>query len=105
MGELEFDFQDKSKPLNYTIRMASKLQQFGEPDLLPDLIRHMYVVDQLDKERIQHMSDLLFNPKNLNIYLRSKNFDVSTQCTLEDPFYNTKYGREPFSEHLLGLMT
>ena len=51
------------------------------------------------------MSELLTNPKNLNIYIRSKNFDASSQCTLEDPFYSTKYGREPFSEHLLRLMT
>ena len=52
MGEIEFDFLDKTKPLNYTIRMASKMQLFSEPETLADLIRHMYVVDEFNPEQI-----------------------------------------------------
>ena len=28
VGEIEFDFLDKSQPLNYAIRLASKMQLF-----------------------------------------------------------------------------
>jgi insulysin len=34
VGEIEFDFLDKSKPLNYTIRLASEMQLFeGEEEI------------------------------------------------------------------------
>jgi hypothetical protein len=52
------------------------------------------------------MSGLLANPKNLNVYLRSKNFEKEPElCPIEDPWYFTKYGKEQFSEKMLGLMT
>lgn len=73
--------------------MAAKLQDFETSDKLPDLIRHMYVVEQLDKPRIQQMSELLSDPSNLNIYIRSKTF-TPEQCPIEDPWYFTKYGKE-----------
>ena len=50
VGEIEFDFLDKTKPLNYTIRMASKMQLFSEPENLADIIRHMYIVDEFIPE-------------------------------------------------------
>ena len=106
VGEIEFDFLDKSNALNYTSRLASKLQHFSEPETLPHLIKHMYVVERFDKERTQEMSELLVNPKNLNIYLRSKTFESTPElCPIEDNWYLTKYGKEQFNEKLLSLMT
>jgi secreted Zn-dependent insulinase-like peptidase len=52
VGEIEFDFLDKTRPLNYTSRLASKMQHFAEDVTLPHLIKHMYVVEEFDKERI-----------------------------------------------------
>lgn len=106
VGELEFDFLDKSKPLNYCIRLASKMQKFDTNETLAELIRHSYVVESLDKPRVQEMSDLLVNPKNLNIYLRSKTFSEEPSLTpIEDRWYKTKYGKEAFNEKLLKIMT
>jgi len=69
------------------------------------LIKHMYVVEKMDRERIQEMSGLISDPRNLNIYLRSKSFEKTPEaCPIEDPWYKTKYGKEKFSEKLLGLM-
>jgi secreted Zn-dependent insulinase-like peptidase len=105
VGEIEFDFLDKSKPLNYTSRLASKMQQFdGSEAAVEDMIRHMYVVEQFDKPRIQIMSELLTQPQNLNIYLRSKTFSEE-QCPIADPWYFTKYGKEKFSDRILQLIT
>lgn len=51
---------------------------------------------------IQRMSTLLTDPKNVNIYIRSKSFDNKADLTpLEDRWYKTKYGKEPFSPALL----
>lgn len=62
----------------------------------------MYIVEDLDKQRIQEMSDLLADPKNLNIFLRSKSFEGQTDK--EEYWYKTKYARESFSDELKDKM-
>jgi insulysin len=105
IGEIEFDFLDKSSPVNYCVRLASKMQIFSEPENVADLIRHMYVVDQLDKERIEQMSSLIVDPNNANIYMRSKSFEGKPEVVpIEDQWYGTKYGKAKFDEKLLKLM-
>jgi secreted Zn-dependent insulinase-like peptidase len=63
--------------MNYSSRLASKMQQFDTEETLPHLIRHSYIVENFDKELTQKMSELLTDPKNVNIYLRSKTFEAS----------------------------
>lgn len=77
--------------------------QLFEGEHLEHLIRHMYGVQELDKARITEMLDLLCDPKNLNIYIRSKSYE--SVCTKEDTWYKTKYLRESFNEGQLRLMT
>ena len=48
------------------------------------------------------MANLIADPKNLNIFFRSKSFE--NECTLEDKWFGTKFSKEGFSEHLLTLM-
>lgn len=45
IGEIEFDFMDKSSPVNYCVNLAGKMQLFSEPENVADLIRSMYVVE------------------------------------------------------------
>jgi len=44
----------------------------------------------------------MLDPKNLNIYIRSKSFE--SICDKEDKWYKTKYTRSAFSEELLRLI-
>ena len=44
------------------------------------------------------MSNLLTDPKHLNIYLRSKSFEGAAELNKEDYWYKTKYGNGPFPE-------
>ena len=82
--------------------MASTMQIFEGEDL-EQLIRHLYGIQEFDKERITQLIELINDPKNLNIYIRSKSYEsVSIQ---EDPWYKTKYLREPFNDDLLSVMT
>jgi secreted Zn-dependent insulinase-like peptidase len=85
VGEIQFDFLDKTSPVGYTIKLAGKMQDFDTPEKIQDIIKHMYVVETLDKERTQEMSNLLVDPSNLNIYLRSKTFAKTPELVpLED---------------------
>ena len=71
------------------------MQHFEDAESLTNLIKHMYVVETFDKARTQQMSELLVQPQNLNIYLRSKTFEATPElCPIEDPWYFTKYGKE-----------
>ncbi len=61
------------------------MQDFDTPEKIQDIIKHMYVVETLDKDRTQEMSNLLIDPQNLNIYLRSKTFAKTPEVVpLED---------------------
>lgn len=79
IGEINFDFVDKSSPMNYTLKLASRMQLFETDDDLPHILRHAYVADELDHKRVQQMSELLCDPSRVNIYMRSKTFE--SQCT------------------------
>lgn len=67
------------------------------------MLKQFYIIEEFDRERIQEMSNLIADPKNLNIYMRSKSFEKD--CTREDKWYKTKYSRESFSEDLLKIIT
>ena len=52
MGEIEFDFADKKQAMATCIKLASKLQLFEDPEHLPNILKHQYIVESLDKEKI-----------------------------------------------------
>lgn len=83
--------------------MTSKLQVVDEdPKYRERLIKSQYVVEEFNKEVIQEMANLIADPKNLNIYFRSKKFEG--QCELDDIWYHTKYSCEKFSESIKAKM-
>ena len=51
VGEIQFDFMDKTSPVGYTIKLAGKMQDFDTPEKIQDIIKHIYVVETLDKDR------------------------------------------------------
>ena len=84
VGELEFAFADKSDPADYCIKLTSKLQLIKDSvEYRTNLLRHQYVVEEFNPTQIQELSDLLADPKNVNIYFRSKQF-TEAECPLED---------------------
>ena len=89
MGELEFQFADKEDPIEYVVKLASKMQLFESDEKAKDLLKHMHVVEELDKELVSQISKQLADPANMVVVMRSKTFEA--QCTLEDPYFLTKY--------------
>jgi secreted Zn-dependent insulinase-like peptidase len=67
-----------------------------------NIIRKSYEIDHFDKERTQEMLNLVSDPTQCNIYIRSKKFEGKTDK--EAPWYSTKYSSEKFSEDLLNKM-
>jgi hypothetical protein len=57
------------------------------------------VVDVLNKELVAEAGACIADPHQSILVIRSKTFEG--QCSLEDPWYNTKYSLEPYSEALL----
>ena len=105
VGEIEFQFADKEEPLDYTVKLAGKMQLFETEEKLRDILKHEYVIEELDRERIQETSALLADPKNVVVFMRSKTFEEQGICTLEDPWYHTKYSKEPLKAELIEKMT
>lgn len=72
---------------------------------LKDILKHQYVVEELDQGRVQEMSNLLADPMNSITMIRSKSFEGEQGgCNLEDPWYATKYSKERYSDDLLDVM-
>ena len=53
VGEIKFRFSDKEDPLDYVTTQSNKMQLFDTPEKVKDILRHQWVVEELDKERIQ----------------------------------------------------
>jgi len=52
VGALSFQFAEKEDAFEYVVRLTEKMQQFDTPEKLKDILKHQYVVEDLDAERI-----------------------------------------------------
>ena len=59
------------------------------------------MVEELDKPRTQEMLNLVSQPEGSLIIIRSKSFEGTGECTLEDTYFGTKYVKQAYSESLL----
>jgi secreted Zn-dependent insulinase-like peptidase len=100
LGKIKFDYLDKGSAINYCVSLSSTMQRFEKVEDLPHLLRHRYVADDFNKDRIQEMQTLIADPKNSQIYLRSKSFDDSI-LTIDQYWYKFKYSSEKYSNELL----
>lgn len=67
---------------------------------MSQILRSKYVADVFDKPRIQQMTELLCDPKNLLVFLRSKSFEGKLKDM--EYWYKTPYETEKINEALLG---
>ena len=75
VGELEFQFQDKEEPLEYTINLASKMQLMTNAEELRGILKNEYVVEKLDAALIAELGALIADPMQSVTILRSKSFE------------------------------
>ena len=98
IGAMQFMFAEKNDSIATCKGLARSMPQFNDENV-DQLIRARYVVDQFDQEKTREIAGMMCDPKNLNIYMRSKSFEGKTDQV--DKWYATKYSVDPLSESLL----
>ena len=87
ISQLNFDFRNKKKPIDFTKAYASNLMLY-KPE---DVFTGDYLYQEYNEELIKKYLDLL-NMGNLNIYFFSQSFEK--ECNLIEKIYGTKYTKE-----------
>ena len=87
MAQINFDFKNKSKPLDLAEKYAGYLIEY-KPE---DIFIGKYLYKEYNEELIKKYLDLL-NMDNLNIYFMSKSLEK--ECNLTEPIYGTKYTKD-----------
>ncbi len=68
---MKFDFADKGDAINYCVKLASAMQRFTTEEEISHLLRHFYIADVFDKERVKEFAKLLAMPEYSQMYLTS----------------------------------
>jgi len=76
------------------------MQRFEKPEDIPHLLRHTYVADDFDKQRVQEMITEIANPANSAIYLRSMSFEEKDLDQFQY-WYKYKYSTQKYSEEFM----
>jgi len=76
------------------------MKNFSKESDIPHLLRHRYIADDFDKERVKEMTKLIADPKNSLIFLASKKFD-DKDLPINEEWYNINYSSDKFDEDLL----
>ena len=53
VGNLKFDYQEKSDLMSYCVKLAGKMHLFETPDEMQHIIRHAYTALTFDAERVK----------------------------------------------------
>lgn len=77
VGRLQFEYADKQDPVDYAVEMTKQMQLFTSQEEVREILRHQYVVERLDKERVQEMLELVAKAENTAVIIRSKSFEAA----------------------------
>lgn len=91
---------EKSSPINYAVRLAQKMPNFKTPEDIQHLIRHSYLTDQFDPQRLASVTEVLADPANSLVLVSSKSFEQST-LPIHEKWYKFDYSLQKFSEERL----
>jgi len=100
IGKIRFDFSDRTAPMGYASSLAALMKNFSSPEDIPHLLRHRYIADDFDRERVQEMAKVIADPKNVLVFVTSKKFE-DEQLPIHESWYNINHSVAPLSEALL----
>ena len=87
IAQLNFDFKNKVKPIDFTKKYNDYLISY-KPE---DVFTGKFIYKEYNEELIKKYLDLL-NMENINIYFISKSLEK--ECDLTEKMYGTKYSKE-----------
>ena len=90
--------------MDYAVEMTKQMQLFTTPEEVREILKHQYVVEKLDKERVQEMLKLVAKAENTAVIIRSKSFEADGSCTQEDTHYGTKFSKQPYTDAIKEAM-
>ena len=64
VGNMRFDFLEKSDPMSYAVGLARKMAKFNTADDMAHLLRHTYVTDIYKPELLAEVAEILADPSN-----------------------------------------
>lgn len=77
VGEMNFMFADKRDGIDEAVSLTRKLP-IMKGTIVTELIRSRFITDVFAPAKIQQFLIELSNPKNCNVFLRSKTFEGQT---------------------------
>jgi secreted Zn-dependent insulinase-like peptidase len=80
------------------------MPHFESEEDIPHLLRHRYVADHFDRERIKEMGAHLADPNRSIMFLTSKSLDDSN-LPLKEKWYNILYSTGKYSTELMSALT
>lgn len=99
IGNLKFDFAEKTGVVDYVKSLASIMKKFTTEEDIPHLLRHQYIADVFDEDRIKQMTVALAVPENSMMFLTSKKFK-DEQLPLMEKWYSIRYSSNKYSQCL-----
>ena len=100
VGNMRFDFLEKSDPMSYAVGLARKMAKFNTADDMAHLLRHTYVTDIYKPELLAEVAEILADPSKCIQLVSSKSFDPAT-LPKRVYWYRFNYSVEKFSEERL----
>lgn len=96
IGEISFQFMQKGKAASVAQKYAGKMHYFEDSNV-EKLLSAAYLHEAFDKEMTQKISEILTDPNNCYIQMKSKSFEGKTDK--HEKWYKTDYIRENFKEN------
>jgi len=62
IGNMSFDFLEKSEPIMYVIGMARNMPSFNSPEDLSLILREKFISEQYKPELLSQVVDILADP-------------------------------------------
>lgn len=95
---MNFKFADKGGAIDTVTNFAGAIPNFTD-DNIKDIIRVKHEIDEFDQEKNKMYAKLLCDPTNMNLIMKSKDFEGKTTDVLD--WYDTKYSSEDIPEDLM----
>ncbi|VVC46432.1 Hypothetical protein CINCED_3A022791, partial [Cinara cedri] len=84
ISAMQFQFKDKESPLEYVVRLSSRLIKYG----LKDVLTAEYIIKEWRPDLIENLLSY-FRPENMRVTVVSKVFQNKTDTV--DKYYGTSY--------------
>lgn len=85
LGSLQFDFPDRSTPLETCMKLAGKIRKIPDEDHV-NIVKHSYVRTGFDPKLMNEIGAMLCDLDRVNIFLHTQE-----ECLTTEKWMNTKY--------------